>query len=397
MEKAKKSQFHTPKIFMVTLFLLSFPLIYSVSGQEEQSENKYQKTIAILPAGSVINREYFVNGNIVEISGTVNGDVYAAGGQVTIDGKINGDLIAVGGTVNISGTISQNVRVAGGNINISGEIGRNVTAAAGTLSIDRQARIHGGLVAAAGSVNLTGPIGGNADLVSGNINISSPIAGDVRAATGQLRVTSRGSISGNLTYWSDHPPAVDEGAKISGTIIPGRPFELGKASGREFRSAMIALAFLVKIISFISTLILGLLLISVFQGFHEKTITTLKRTPWISLGAGFVLFFMVPVTAFILFLSIFGIPLAFLLGSTYFVFLYLARIPIVLWVGIFLSERLGKTFSHLWAFFAGLLIYFVLGFIPIIGNLVTIAVLFFGSGAVILTLKNLYLIRQKTE
>lgn len=390
MEKAKIFLSFALKVFMMSLILLSFPSIYLVSGNEEQNEDRHQRKIMILPAGSVINKEYFAYGNIVEISGTVNGDVYAVGGQVTIDGKINGDLIALGGTVNVSGTISQNVRIAGGNINITGEVGKNVTAAAGHLSIAQQGRIYGGLVAAAGTVNLTGPIGGNADLAAGNVTLSNAIAGEVRAAAGQLRVTSRGAISGNLTYWSNQPPAIDEGAKISGKVISGRPMELGKASGREFRSAMIFLALVAKSISLISTLILGLILISLFPGLHEATITTLKQSPWSSLGVGFVFFFMVPITAVFLFLSIFGIPLAFILGSAYMIFLYVVRIPLILSGGLFLYERFGKTISNSWAFFIGLLIYFFLGFIPLIGNLVTMAILFFGAGAAILTFRNLY-------
>jgi hypothetical protein len=44
-----------------------------------------------LPAGQVIDHDYFAAGPLVQISGTINGDLYAAGGQVLIDGRVDGD------------------------------------------------------------------------------------------------------------------------------------------------------------------------------------------------------------------------------------------------------------------------------------------------------------------
>src|SRR5688572_18405447 len=64
---------------------------------------------SILPAGAVVNGDYFAFGSLAEISGTVNGDVYASTGQVVIDGKVNGDVLVAGGRVKISGAVAQDV------------------------------------------------------------------------------------------------------------------------------------------------------------------------------------------------------------------------------------------------------------------------------------------------
>ncbi|GIW54634.1 MAG: hypothetical protein KatS3mg082_1038 [Nitrospiraceae bacterium] len=52
--------------------------------------------LVVLPAGAVVDHDYFAVGTIVEISGTVNGDVYAVGRQILVDGTVNGGFAGGG-------------------------------------------------------------------------------------------------------------------------------------------------------------------------------------------------------------------------------------------------------------------------------------------------------------
>src|SRR5262245_39250872 len=98
--------------------LIAMPSDTGAEEQDQRMENGPLRKHVIVPAGQVINRDYFAFGEIVEISGTVNGDVYAAGAHVAVDGTVNGDLLAAGGTVAISGTVARDARVAGGQVTI---------------------------------------------------------------------------------------------------------------------------------------------------------------------------------------------------------------------------------------------------------------------------------------
>jgi cytoskeletal protein CcmA (bactofilin family) len=121
--------------FMIIFAVLVSLFIRPAAAQDESSREPEEEKLMILPAGKVINKDYFAYGERVEISGTVNGDVYAVGGQILVDGKINEALLAAGGKVNIAGTASQDVRIAGGQITINGEIGRNLTVAGGNVEL----------------------------------------------------------------------------------------------------------------------------------------------------------------------------------------------------------------------------------------------------------------------
>ena len=80
---------------LVAVILILSPLLVYANDNDHEEVSDWK--ISSVPAGEVINRDYFAYGESVEISGTVNGDVYAVGGQVLVDGTINGDLLAAAG------------------------------------------------------------------------------------------------------------------------------------------------------------------------------------------------------------------------------------------------------------------------------------------------------------
>lgn len=182
-------------ILWVIPFLTAVP-VGPVAAQPDNSLEPGEHEVTILPAGRVINKDYFAYGERVEISGTVNGDVYAAGGQVLVDGVVNGDLLAAGGTVIISGKISQDARIAGGQVTINGEIARNLTVAGGNINLTNTAVVHGGVVAAGGTVVLAVPVGRDARVAAGNLTVSDTINGDLHAAAGKIRLTSKAAVGG---------------------------------------------------------------------------------------------------------------------------------------------------------------------------------------------------------
>src|SRR5574341_473619 len=97
-----------------------------------------------------------------------------------------------------------------------------------------------------------------------------------------------------------------------------------------------------------------------------------------------------PISFIIIFSTVVGIPLALILLASYLITIYLARIYVVFWTGVTIFERLGKKVHEGWALVVGLIIYFMLTLIPIIGGIITFFVLLFGLGAAILTKKELY-------
>lgn len=379
------------KLITIVVFIAA-ALALSIPGYALRDDDGWdgKGEVVTLPAGEVVDRDYFAAGEIVEISGTVNGDAYVAGRQVLVDGRINGDLIAAGGEVRVSGSVSQDARILGGQITVNGEIGRNLTFGGGDIDLGGSASVQGGIVGAGGRINLAGPVGGNAKIASGNLTVSDEINGDLEAAVGELRLTSRAVVKGDLTYWSDREANIDEGAVIAGEVSHKKAYgEVGPSREKVF-GIITGFAFLVKIISFISTLIVGLLLIHLFPNFNSAAVSTLGSRPWASLGLGLFFLIVVPVVLIVLLATVVGIHLALIGLALYLVSLYLSRIFVMLWAGTAFLRWLGREARRGWAFVTGLVIYFILTFIPLFGGLLAFLVLLFGLGAAVLAERDLY-------
>ena len=385
------------KRFFVILasFLFVLALAFPVLAQDKSKENFRQGELVTLPAGETVNRDFFAFGERVEISGTVNGDVYAGGGIVIVDGKVNGDLLAAGGTLTISGSVSQDARLGGGQITITGKIGRNLTIGGGNVELTDSARVNGSLVAGAGNLNLAAPVQGSARIGAGNLTISNRINGDVDAGIGTLRLTSKARVNGNLTYWSDKDASIDPAAKVGGEVTRNTPAEGFRPAPSKIWGIPTGAGLFFKIISIISTLIIGLLIILLFPRFSQKAADNITRRPWPSVGFGLLALVATPIITIILLVTIVGIPLALILFLLYLMSLYIVRIFAMLWAGRLLSEKTGWKASSYWSFIVGAVIYYLIQMVPVVGVVVTALVILFGLGAALIAKKEAYTLARK--
>ncbi|MFY9271119.1 MAG: hypothetical protein WAO55_15355 [Candidatus Manganitrophaceae bacterium] len=358
------------KTLLALIFL--FPYLFLFSSTATATARDPGET-SILPAGEVVEGDYFAWGDVVEILGTVHGDVYAAGGEVRVSGEIDGDLLAAGGKITLSGRVSQNARIAGGKIIADGVIGRNLTVAGSEVDLNPSASIQGDVTAAAGE-----------------LTVSSRIGGDLTTMTGKMRITPAAEVAGNVSYRSRRPAAIDPEAKIAGKVTAARLHGMFNLSPGQVVGALAALFFFFKAINFISTLIVGLLIVFLFPGFSREVVSTLQTKPIASLGWGLAWLIVTPVVLIFLLTTVIGIPLALILFPLYLTGLYLARLVIILWAGTTILERMGKSGHEGWGLLIGLLIYTVATLIPGPGGVVSLLVILFGAGAALLTAKGHY-------
>ncbi|RJR24323.1 hypothetical protein C4578_02980 [Candidatus Microgenomates bacterium] len=368
------------KLFIIFFLLFLFP--FSVFAQEKDR-------IITLPRDEIVNDDYFAAGQTVYISGTVNGDVYAAGGQVLVDGTVNGDLVAAGGVVNVSGKIGEDARIAGGQVIVSGQIGDDLSVAAGTLEIVNEATLSGNLVTGAGSVIIAAPVNGNVRAGAETINILDNISGNVEAATNNLRVVSGAVIAGDLTYYSENQANIEKQATVSGQIERRTSSRINVPQSQDVQNFFRRTTAVFRIISFLSSLLIGILLTYLFPRFVGETASLLGKSPWLSLGIGFLSVVLFPFVFIILALTLVGLPLAFILLFVYLIILYLAKIFISYFIGSFVLQKLGKKTETVWVFVLGLAIYFILASIPFIGPLFSAFATLFGLGALFIEIRNL--------
>lgn len=321
---------------------------------------------------SVIGKDYFATGQNISLDGTVNGDAYVAGGDVTVNGTITGDLLIAGGNLNINGIVKGNIRGAGGNIYLNGKVERNVTLAGGSITLSPNASIAGNLTAA-----------------GGQLNVGNNTGGDINAAVGRLVLNSGAKVNGNVTYWSENKANIHAEASVSGRVtqnIPPRRNEHAK-SGRAAASLFTA----VKVFGLFSALVVGFILIKLLPEYTGRVASSVANHWLLSLGIGLLTLVVTPVLVFLLLVTIIGIPIAVLWLVFVFFEMWLAKIFVSLALGRTVMARSGQNWSSYLLLTLGLLAYYVVGIIPVIGGLFDFIVGLIGLGSIVLVKRNYYL------
>jgi cytoskeletal protein CcmA (bactofilin family) len=389
------------KFLLLVSFLALFfsPFLSPVSAQDDIP----QMQEVIIGAEEVIERDYLAAGDNVKIYGTIEGDLYVAGGQVIVEGEIEGDVLAAGGLVDINGTVGQDIRVAGGQVTISGEVGQNLTALGGNVNLDDDGVINGSVVGAGGNLTLRGSVGEGIYMAAGNLNLEGPVGGSVRTWVGRLTLGPEASVEGDLDYWSDQEVNLQEGANVAGEInkndLPvSAPEEvdvgnIGRQVGRGLRRAR----YVFRVISFITSLVVGLLLIRFYPNFVDNVGDQLDEKPWQSVGVGLLTLFLAPMVFFLMMLTFIGLPIALILGLIYGLMIYLSKFFIVIWAGRYLLDQFVEKVKSGWALFAGLLAFNILLLIPFVGFWVRLFTLLFGLGALLITWRKTYLAARKEK
>lgn len=375
--------------------LFAFLMAFFISGviavpSDVLAKNDDASTNIVLQKNQTINKDYFAAGDSVTLSGTVNGDAYIAGGNILVEGDINGDLLAAGGTITMRGKVRDNVRVLGGQIIISGDVGRNVTTLGGSVTIADAATINGSLAAGTGNLSLFAPIGKEANFAAGQATIGNTINGDVQAGVGQLMLTPSAKIFGSLTYWSEQKAQIDSNAQVSGKTIHNLPPQEMRQDPAKDTAAATGFFTFFTLVSFISTLILGLLLVKFLPVYTKQTANALLQKPFLTLGVGFLSVIIVPIFAIFLLITVLGIPLGLILLVSFFIMVYLAKLFVGVALGTKILQLLNKKASLSFAFMIGLIAYYVLTLIPLLGFIFWMIAGLMGLGAILIERKQMY-------
>ncbi|MBJ7613047.1 MAG: hypothetical protein JF924_12080 [Candidatus Dormibacteraeota bacterium] len=345
-----------------------------------------QGSAITVPSGETIRDDLYVAASTVDVSGTVDGSLLATGGTIAMSGTVTRDLMVAGGNVTVSGGVKGSIRIAGGNVTVTGPVGEDVVIAGGTVELGPSATVGRDVVVTGGNATVAGNVRRNVVAGTGTLILRGRVGGNVQANVNQLRVEDGARILGNLTYTSDNQASIARGASIAGTVrhnVPAHP-----TAGQQFLDGLIA-----WLRTLVGLFVLGLILILLFRHFTERTLETLRGSPWASAGLGLVLLIGVPIVALIvfaigLFLGGWWLGLAALV--LYGLALAVAHVMAALFIahhGLALLRL--PVINPLLSLLVGLAFLTLVGLIPVLGGLINLVVTVFGLGAMALTLGRL--------
>lgn len=356
----------------------------------------------LLPVGNVIQSDYFRTGEQVQVDGDIEGDAFLAGGIVTINGRVDGDVFVIGGKVTINGEVGNSVRIVGGDVVLNGPVGRNVALVCGNCTITKTASVSGSLLLTGGNAEVSAPvIGKGFRYFGGRLYLNSPIVNEAFVVANQGFVLGpQASVSGDLKYSGNSQAVLQQGATVAGRIAyekidQGENFP-GFFGARGAFDVLDRLSPFVEFVGFLVSALIGFILLGLFPKYFEKVAMAVEKQPVASFGWGILVVIMIPLIALLLAVTVIGIPISLLLlivgyllfAAAQFVMAFvLGRLVLLKWFG----ERRG------WAIILGLLIFFLLGLVPIFGRIVYVCLVLIGLGGVVLSYRHKEIIQPKKQ
>src|SRR5665648_883314 len=322
--------------------------------------------IVTVASEEVIDSDLYVAGGTIIIDGTINGDLIAAGKIIRVNGPVNGSIIAIGGTVDINGEVTHAVRVIGETLNISGTIGRDLLLAGDKVSLASTAEIGSDLLLGAGTALIDGLI-----------------QGDINSGVESLTIASTASIQGKLTYISENEANIQSGAQIMGPITHQLP---------DIKERLTPAGLWGKVIGFLMALVLGIIIILLAPRRVKAVTESIRTRPWASLGWGAIILIFTPIAALIICITIIGLPLGLITLVLYSIAICLTQLFAGLLIGqlIIGSSRGVETKAALVGALAlGLAILSLLKLIPYLDNVIGLATVLFGLGAILVSERKL--------
>lgn len=218
-----------------------------------------------------------------------------------------------------------------------------------------------------GRATVEGTVREDLFVMNGDTEISGTVNGDVVVFNGDVAVLSGAEIGGDLVTQST--PQVEDGATIRGSqtnIATKFDYDMGAFAGR----------FVWWLGYTVSVLILGLLLLAFAPHLDEAVVETIRARLGSSIGWGVALFFLLPIAAILLLVTVVGIPLGL------FVMLALALIYTIGYAvathGV--GRLVMRSSSRYVAFLIGLVILRALALIPVVGGLLWLLASVWGLG-----------------
>ena len=334
----------------------------------------------------VVEDNLFAAGEHVSVNAEVAGDVVAFGREVSVDESVKGDVLAAGRDVIVEASVDGDVRVAGADVDQRGSVGGDLMAAGRNVKLNANSRIGGRAWLAGAHIEIDGSIAKELDAAGRRIEISGEIGGDATLHGSDIDIGPTAVIKGNLMYRGPNEAEIHPDAQILGdvTFISSDMTERMTGTAHSLTGGS-------SIVILLGLMVLGavqvLLLPTVTLGAARRVSDKPRRVLGM-LGLGLGLLIATPLAIVLLMITVIGIPLAIV---------FLAILVVALLTGFLVSAvALGQQAMHLLKrtsdatpggrillVVIGLVALALIGFIPLLGTLITIAALAFGLGALI--------------
>ena len=380
------------RVFVLALALVvalaALPGAAAVPSSEASAAAPPSLTAVEQPADTVDSQAE----TVVEANETVDDDLTAITGDVVVHGTVDGDVTAAAGSVRVTGEVTGDVSAASGSVTVGPDatVGDDVSSGGGSVDLSAGSLVEGDVAAGAGSVVVPhgATVEGDVAAGGGDAEVNGTVENDV--ASGESVVLgSTAVVGGDVTYRDSIDRA--DGARVDGTIT--QRSDDWQPSGPEIQieadSPTVSFvpgfvpADLAPVYWALVALFLGTVLLALFPRFSAEVATRASADPLRSTATGVVSLVAVPLALGAFFLTIVGIPVAVAGGAIF---------ALAVWAGLVYGEylvgrqvvRAAGSENRWLGLLVGVVAVEAISLVPLLGGLVTLAVLVVGLGALAL-------------
>lgn len=331
-------------------------------------------------ASKIIEGNYFVARDVVEIRGILKRDALIVARRVDIVGNIGGDAFIIASDVHVTGSIDGSARILARRVDISGVVGKNVMVVARSLTVGKGARIGWDVLARVATLETQGTVDGNVVLNARRVTIDGSVRKGIEARvsrSGTFVIGEHAAIVGDVVFFSP-----SEGLEVNAKAqIQGR-INHDPSPGPIRARVTFGLVFLLGLA------VVGAALAAVRPSFVSASAAILIVDPAHALLTALLTLLGALLVFPLLFFTVVGAPLTLLLIALTLACIYIGHLITSFVIGKKLLEVFDRVEHPFIILCAGLVPYAIIAMIPGLGSMLVIFGALFGFGAIVLLLKS---------
>ncbi len=333
---------------------------------------------------ATVDRATFVFAPGIDMQGEALDDTFWFGADlVTLAGRYRNDVWAFGEKAELKGVFDDHARVIARSLFIDGTISNGLWALAASVSTTTNSMLHGDQYILGETLSLLGHIEGNLYARGNQITLGGKITGDVLLYGDDIVIRPGTTVIGSLRYVTAGQPIVlDANSQVAGELeqVTGTDGEVAAATDLAGQIGLYSRLYWLG-----AALVVGIPFMLIFPRFTGQAVQGLRGRMTKCGLIGLAALIITPFVLIFVFFTIIGIPLVFLAGVSYWLLIYLGKIPVALAVGSMILQRRGEISLPMavLALVIGLFLFYGVALVPVIGGSLQLAATAFGVGSLL--------------
>lgn len=337
--------------------------------------------------------DQFTAGQQSTIAAPVANDAFMAGYNVSLNAAVGGDAHLAGYNVVTNAAVAGDIYAAGFSVAVSADAGGDVTAVGNTVALRAPAPVPGNVRLAGATVTIGSPVTGSALVSAQTFTLDAPITGSLAFYGENLIFAPGAKVDGTVYIRAPKeiavPASVASADRVNFELLetPDYMSEAGKTAENVVKGFWPA--FWAAAVWWLLLLGVGALFIAFMPRGMAAMQTISEKRPFRNVGLGILTFAavvgLVPVVA----ITVIGLLLVPFVLLFVFVACSLAYIAGVYFAGLRLARsfvRIEANLQRLLVLAGSLVVATLLGMIPFLGWLITLGLLVFGFGVIVVVL-----------